>query len=146
MWITPLLPLLSSPIWLGVVVPLLYNCWRIFLILSYFVGYILSFGLVRLRTIRLSARVGPHIVRRCSRLRGEDVTNTDVIIKTPDRKYDWGYEWGHARKRWAEDFGLFWKKCSWLRFEIRQGELIFGARRGQASWESTKCAAGYWLR
>ena len=61
---------------------MLYNCGMIFFILSFFVGYILSFGLVRLRTIRLSARVGAHIERRCSRSRGEDVTITDVIIKT----------------------------------------------------------------
>ena len=39
---------------------LLYDCGMIF-ILSFFVGYILSFGLVRLRTIRLSARAGSHI-------------------------------------------------------------------------------------
>ena len=56
-----------------------------FFILLFFVGYILSFGLVRLRTIRLSARVGAHIERKCSLSRGEDVTITDVIIKTPDR-------------------------------------------------------------
>ena len=46
-------------------------------------GYILSFGLVRLRTIRLSARAGAHIEIRCSRSCVEDVTITDVIIKTP---------------------------------------------------------------
>ena len=69
---------------------LLYNCGMIFFILSFFVGYILSFGLVRLRTIRLSARAGTHIERRCSRSRAEDVTITDVIIKTPDRKWDRG--------------------------------------------------------
>ena len=50
-----------------------------FFILSFFVGYILSFGLVRLTTIRLSARVGAHIERKCSHSRGEDVTITDVI-------------------------------------------------------------------
>ena len=60
--------------------------------LSFFVGYILSFGLVRLRTIRLSARVGAHTERRCSRSPGEDVTIIDVIIKTPDRKWDWRCE------------------------------------------------------
>ena len=81
-----------------------------FFILSFFVGYILSFGLVRLRTIRLSAPVGAHIECRCSRSRGEDVTITDVILKTPDSKWDWGCEWRHTRKRWAEDFGDFWKK------------------------------------
>ena len=32
-----------------------------FFIFSFFVGYILYFGLVRLRTIRLSARAGAHI-------------------------------------------------------------------------------------
>ena len=55
-----------------------------------FVGYIFSFGLVKLRTIRLSAQVGAHIERRCSRSCREDVTITDVIIKIPDRKCDWG--------------------------------------------------------
>ena len=64
---------------------LLYNCGKIFFILSFFIGYILSFGLVRLRTIRLSARAGAHIEPRCSRSCGEDVTITYVIIKTPDR-------------------------------------------------------------
>ena len=64
----------------------LYNCGMIFFILSFFVGYILSFGLVRLRTIRLSARAGAHIEFRCSRSSAEDVTITDVIIKTPDEK------------------------------------------------------------
>ena len=68
---------------------LLHNCGKIFFfILSFFIGYILSFGLVRLRTIRHSARVGTYIERRCSRSRGEDVTITHVIIKTPDKKWD----------------------------------------------------------
>ena len=59
-----------------------------FFILSFFVGYILSFGLVRLRTIRFSARAGTHIERRCSRSCAEDVTMTEVIIKNPDKKWD----------------------------------------------------------
>ena len=46
--------------------------------------------MVRLRTIRLGARAGAHIECRCSRSRSEDVTITDVIIKTPDGKWDWG--------------------------------------------------------
>ena len=62
----------------------------ILFILSFFVGYILSFGLVRLRTIRLSALAGTHSERRSSRSRAEDVTITDAIIKTPDRKWYWG--------------------------------------------------------
>ena len=89
---------------------LLYNCGRIFFILPFFVSYISSFGLVRLRTIRLSARVGAHIERRYSRSRGEDVAITDIIIKIPDRKFDWGCEWRHARKRWAGDSWWFLKK------------------------------------
>ena len=45
--------------------------------------------MVRLRTIRLSARAGAHI--ECSsHSRAEDVMITNVIIKTPDRKWDWG--------------------------------------------------------
>ena len=92
-------------------IDLLYNCGKIFfLYYHFFVGYILSFGLVRLRTIRLSARVEAHIERRCSRSHGEDVTITDIIIKTPDRKWDWGSEWRHARERWAEDLRWFLKK------------------------------------
>ena len=110
---------------------MLYNCGKIFFILSFFVGYILSLGLVRLRTIRLSARVGAHIECRCSHSCGEDVTITDVIVNPPDRKWDWGCEWRHARKRWAEDLGWFLKKS---RFEARRSELIFGPRQGQFSY------------
>ena len=69
---------------------MLYNCVRIFFILSFFLGYILSFGLVRLRTIRLSAWIRAHIEHRSSRFGGEDVKITDVIIKTPGRKWDRG--------------------------------------------------------
>ena len=56
--------------------------WFFYFILSFFVGYILYFGLVRFRTFRLNARVGAHIKRRRSRSRKEDVKITDVIIKT----------------------------------------------------------------
>ena len=63
-----------------------YNCRMIFFISSFFVGYILSFGFVRLRTIQLCARAGTNIECRCSCARTEDVTITNVIIKTPDRK------------------------------------------------------------
>ena len=97
-----------------------------FFILSFFVGYILSFGLVRLRTIQLSARVGAHIECRCSHSYWEDVTISDVIIKTSDRKWDCGCEWCHAWKRWAVNFGWFLKKSRQLRFEAGLSELIFG--------------------
>ena len=76
----------------SVYIRLLYNCRMIFFILSFFVGYILSFDLVRLRTIRLSARACAHIECRCSRSDAGDVTITNVIIKTPDRKSDWGMD------------------------------------------------------
>ena len=95
---------------LSIILNLLYNCGRIFFILSFFVGYILSFGLVRLRTVWLSARAGAHIDCRYSHLCAEDGTITNVIIKTPDRKLDWGCEWCHAWKQGAENFGDFWKK------------------------------------
>ena len=65
---------------------MLYNFGGIFLCYHFFVGYILSFGLVRLRTVQLSAQVGAHIERRCSLSNGEDVRITGVIIKNPDRK------------------------------------------------------------
>ena len=58
----------------------------IFFILSFFVGYILSFGLVRLKTIWFSACAGTLIEHRCSHSCVEDVTIADVIIKTPDRE------------------------------------------------------------
>ena len=45
--------------------------------------------MVRLRTIQLNARAGAHI--ECSsRSCAEDVKITNVIIKTPDRKGNWG--------------------------------------------------------
>ena len=68
------------------IVFLLYNCRRIFFILSFSVGYILFFSLVRLRTFRLSAQVRAHFEHRCSCSRREDVTITDVIIKSQDSK------------------------------------------------------------
>ena len=114
---------------------MLYNCGGIFFILSFFVVYILSFGLVRLRTIRLSARVGAHIERRYSRSRGGGMTITDVMIKTPDRKRDWGCEWRHARKRWAEDLGWFFEKktVSWD-LNLDEASWLFGPGRSQSSY------------
>ena len=57
-----------------------------FFILSFSIGYILSFGLDRFRNIQLSAHAGAHIecsLRSCA----EDVTIKNVIIKTPDSKW-----------------------------------------------------------
>ena len=71
---------------------MLYNCKMIFFILSFYISYILSFGFVRLRNIRLSAHADTHIEHRCSHSCTEDVTITDIIIKTPDRKWTLGCE------------------------------------------------------
>ena len=88
---------------------MLYNCGRILFILSFFVGYILSFGLVRLRTIRLSARASADI--ECSsRTRAVDVTITNVIIKTPERKCDWGVNGVMARSNGLGILVIFEKK------------------------------------
>ena len=121
---------------------MLYICGMIFFILSFFVGYILSFGLVRLRTIRLSAWVRAHIEHRCSRSLEEDVTITDVIIKSPDRKWAWRCDWRHARKRWAEDF---WKRSvSW---DLKLDEASWFLDLGEASpVGSTRCAVRCWVR
>ena len=114
----------------------LNNCGMIFFILSFFVGYIFSFGLVR-----LSVRASTHIERRCSRSRRENVTITDVIIKTLDRKWDWVCEWRHDRKRWAEDLRGFLKKSCLLRFQSRRGELIFWIWARPVQLWTTRCSA-----
>ena len=106
-----------------------YNWERIFFILSFFVGYISSFGLVRLRTIRLSARVGAHIERRCSCSCGEEVTITDVIIKTLDRKWDWGMWMTSCLEVMGWDSWVFWKKAvSWDLDLDESSCLLRGAR------------------
>ena len=126
---------------------MLYNCGMIFFILSFFVGYILSFGLVRLRTIRLSAHAGAH--NECSsRSHTEDVTITNVIIKTPDRKWDWGVNDVMPRSNGLGILVILKKSCylrseagrSKLRFEPGRGELIFEPGRGQSSWGPMGCA------
>ena len=84
---------------------LLYNCGRIFFILSYFVGYILSFVLVRLRIIRLIARAGAHIECSSVTLARGGCDNDKCHNKTPDRNgtvvwmtscpetRDWEFSW-----------------------------------------------------
>ena len=106
-----------------------------FFILSFFVGYILSFGLVRLGTIRFCARVGAHIRRMCSRSRGEDVTITDVIIKTPGDVND-----VMPGSDGLRILGDFWKKAvSW---DSDLGEVNWFLDLGVARLVgSTRCAA-----
>ena len=109
----------------NILIVLLYNCGMISFILSFFVGYILSFGLVRFRTIRLSARASAHIECRCSRPHSEDMTITNVIIKTPERKRDWGMNDFRPRSDGLRIVVIFEKKqlteiWSWTkRVEIR---------------------------
>ena len=103
---------------------MLYNCGRIFFILSFFVGKILSFGLFRLRTIRLSARAAAHI--ECSSgSRAEDVTITNVIIKTPDRKSDWGVSEVMPGNDGLGILMIF-EKSSELRFRPGRGQSTCG--------------------
>ena len=94
--------------------PLIYNCGRIFFILSFFVCYILSFGLVRLRTIRLCAHAG-HTLSTVHARACVDVTITNVIIKPQIR-----YRTGVWMTSWPETMGRkFWRflKKQWV--EIR---------------------------
>ena len=107
------------------------NWGMIFFILILFVNYILSFSLVRLRIIWLSARAGAHI-EYSSSSRAEDVTITNVIIKTPDRKCDWGV---NDVMPGSDGLGflVILKKSCLLRSDSGQGELRFGPGRGQSS-------------
>ena len=98
---------------------MLYNCGRIFL--YYHFSLVIYYH---------SGKLCAHIECRCSRSRGEDVTITDVIIKTLDRKLDWRCEWRHAWKRWAVILGYFEKSGYW-RFETGRSELKFEPRRDQ---------------
>ena len=127
---------------------LLYNCGMIFFILSFFIGYILSFGLVRLRTIWLSARA--HI-EYSSCLHAEDVTITDVMIKTPDGTGVWMTSCLEAM---GWEFWWFWKEAvswdlklgkaspvCWLRDACTFVELV--------SWDSDsgpRIQLGSWLK
>ena len=81
---------------------MLYNCRRIIFILSFFVGYILSFGLVRLWTVRLSVDMFTLAWGGCDNHRCHN--------KNPRLKMGLWCEWRQARKRWAGNFGDFWKK------------------------------------
>ena len=103
-----------------------------FFILSFFVVYILFFGLVRLRSIRLSNQVEAHIERWCSRSCGEDVTITDVIIKILDKKWtgdvndvmpgsDGLWIWGDFWKN-AVSWDLKLDEASWF-LDLGEGSL-----------------------
>ena len=104
---------------------MLYNCGMIFFfILSFFVSYILSFGLVRLWTVQLLVQVFTLTRGGCD----------NHICHNKNRRYKMGLrcEWRHARKRWAGNFDDFWKK-QWV--EIWTG--IHRAFVVSVSWDST---------
>ena len=97
----------------------LYNCGMIFFIFSLFVCYIFSFGLVRLWTVWLLVQVFTLTCRGCN--------NHECHNKNPRWVMGLGCEWCHAWKRWAGNFGDFWKSSE-LRFESGRGESSWGLR------------------
>ena len=107
----------------------------IFLYYHFSLGYILSFGLVRLRTIQFSARAGAHIECRCSRSHAKDVTITNVIIKTPDRKWDWGVNDVMPGSEGLGILVIFEKDVSWVWSWAKRVEIWSWAKRVEIwSW------------
>ena len=97
---------------------------------GFFLYYHFSLGLVRLRTIRLSAHEGAHI--ECSsRSRTEDVTITNVIIKTPERKWDWGVNDVMPGIEGLWFLLIFEKVVSW---DLSLSEASWDLNLGEASW------------
>ena len=68
----------------------------------------------------------------CSRACREDVTITDVTIKTPDRKYDRGREGRHAPEAMCWGFWNLKKTVSWDS-TLEEDTWFSGARRGQTN-------------
>ena len=115
----------------------------IFFILSFFVGYILSLGLVRLRNIRFSARAGAHI--ECSsRSCAEDVTIRDVI-KAPVGKWDWDTNDVMPGRNGLGFLVILKKKNNELRPDTGRDKLIFELLWQFQLWP-TGCAKRCWVR
>ena len=135
-------------------IALLYHCGRIFFILSFFVGYILSFGLVRLRTVWLSAGAGAGAHTECSsRSRAEDVTITNVIIKITGRKWDWGVNDVMPGREEMEILVIFEKnQLAEIRTKAKPVQLVYRMRCafvGSVSWDSDsgpRVQLGNWLK
>ena len=77
--------------------------------------------------------------RRCSRVRGADVSFRDVTIKIPDRGCDQGCEWRHAPEAWAEiwEKSVCWVHASeegWLSLAHRG--LVAGTHVIWGRWKS----------
>ena len=129
---------------------MLYNCGRIFFILSFFVGYILSFGLVRLRTIQLSGTCRCiHWVQVFTLAHG-GCDNHRCHNNNPRWEIGMGCEWRHARKWCTGILGDFEKKAvSW---DSDLGEvswvLVYGIRHvfvGFVSWDLMLDEASWFL-
>ena len=119
------------------------NCrMNLFFILSFFVGCILSFGLVRLRTIRLVHVQGHTLGAMFTLMRG-GCDNHRCHNKNPRWEMRLGCEWRHVRKRWAGILGDFEKKQE-LMADAGRCDLLFDL--GEASpVGSTGCAAHCWV-
>ena len=103
---------------------LLYNCGRIFFILSFFVLYILSFGLVRLRTFRLSVWEGAGINAGVhTHVGGGD--NHRYHNKNPREKNVKGDVNDVMPGSDRLGFLVILNKSCELRFGLRRSELIF---------------------
>ena len=89
---------------------LIYNCRRIFFILSVFVLYILSFGLVRLRTFRLSEWVS--LVHTLGRRFWNSKKVSLLRFDARGKKLIFGARWGQTSslRRGAARGGVRWKR------------------------------------
>ena len=77
------------------------------------------------------------VEHRCWRVRGEDVSFTDVKIKIP-----WGCEWRHAPETRREDFWRFERVSQIWELDTEREGSTFGARWGQ-TYLCTTGAARY---
>ena len=62
----------------------------------------------------------------------------------PDRKCDWGCEWRHARKRWAEDFGI-WKKTKTVSWDLDLDEASWFSELAKARSVWVDELPAHWL-
>ena len=99
-----------------------------------FLWLYLIIRLVRLRSIRLSA----HIECRCSRSRAKDVTITNVIIKTPDRKWVCGVKDVMLGSDGLGFLVIFEKAVSW---DLTLSEASWDSDLGESSWVYGMCHA-----
>ena len=114
---------------------MLYKCGMIIFILSFFVSYILSFGLVRLWTVRLLVQVfmlacrgcGNH---KCHNKKTQMVNGTGVWMTSCPEVMIW-------------EFWRFLKKAE-LRFEPGRAQSSWGLRDVRRVWQRVEI--GLWAR